>query len=238
MLTTKEIQGITVFKSDARKGKIGKISSTVFSPEGNKVVGFIIKRPDLAMMIKRSDVFLALDAFDEKDGFIFPTKGAESFDEKAIKRLKLDWDSCIIWENMDVKSESGQEIGRVGSMTFNTQTGELSSITINDGISSQALIGLIEIPAQHLMGYKDGFLILDDEALEIQASGGAAAKAGEAFAKATKNITITQEKGKQAARAVDKAAQKGGYALGKQLKESKGMFSNFKKEFDKARKGE
>ncbi len=236
MLTTQEVLGLRVLKNEKSSAKLGKIYKTVFSPDGKYVVGFIVKRPDVALMIKRDDVFLALDSVDEKDGKFYPTKGRDSFDQRAIERLGLDWDKCIIWEGMDVKSESGEIIGRVGSMTFNTQSGKVHAMTVNDGASSKAVIGLIEIPASMLLGYSDGFLTVTDEALSIEASGGVAAKAGEAFAKATKNITVAQEKGRQAAKKADKAAQKGGYALGKQLKRSQGMFSNFKKEFDKASK--
>ena len=236
MLTTKEVLGLGVFKNDKSKARLGKISKTVFSPDGRFVVGFIIKRPDVAFMIKRDDVFIALDSVDERDGKFYPTKGKDSFGERAIERLQLDWDHCIIWEGMDVKSQNGEIIGRVGAMTFNTQSGKVHSMTVNDGVSSKAVIGLIEIPAEMLLGYQDGYLIVTDDALVLEASGGVAAKAGEAFAKATKNITIAQEKGKQAAKKADKAAQKGGFALGKQLKLSQGMFSDFKKEFDTAKK--
>ena len=44
-------------------GKIGRIHMAVFSPDGRRVVGFMVKRPDIAGMVKREDLFLGFDSF-------------------------------------------------------------------------------------------------------------------------------------------------------------------------------
>lgn len=237
MLTTEEVNGVRVLKEPG-KGKIGKVYKTVFSPDGMRVVGFLVKRPDIAFMFKREDEFLALDALDEHDGCFIPTQGKESWGKAAIKRLNLDWDSCIIWEGMDIRTNDGFVMGRVGSMVFNTRTGNVSSLLIDDGITSQTLLGTIEIPASEFLGYRDGYLVVTDKASAYKPSGGAAAKAGEAFAVATKNITVATEKGKVAVKKSGEALEQGSYKVGKQIKKASGMFSAFKEEFNKASKEE
>ena len=123
MLTTKELKNFKVckpakpgkeFTKDGvprHKKKIGKVFKTVFSPDGLRVVGFIVRQPDLLWMIKRPEKFHALDAFDILDDAIVPTMGADSWDERAIKRLGVDWDTCILWEGIEVHDPSGADIG-------------------------------------------------------------------------------------------------------------------------------
>ncbi len=268
MLSTQEMHGIKVRKKPGSMWSWGKVWRTVFSPDGKRVVGFIIKRPDLLWAFKRADKFLALDAFEEDHGAIVATQGALSWDQKAIRRLDLDWDQCIIWEGMDVKTTSGKELGHVGALTFNTQTGAVGDIVVTDGAASRALIGNITIPADHYLGYRDGFLIVDDQAGSLDPEGGLAAQAGRATAKAAESARQVGKKlqgvAQDAAQGVAKKVQQkaaaqtkdvsrtqqaltkqateaydqGTYALGKQLGKTKGMFSAFKEEFKKAQKDE
>ena len=41
--------------------RLGRIHMTVFDPDGRRVVGFLVKRPDVAGMVKRSDRLLLHD---------------------------------------------------------------------------------------------------------------------------------------------------------------------------------
>ena len=43
--------------------KLGKVHMAVFTPDGRRVVGFLVRRPDVAGMVKREDVFLAIDSY-------------------------------------------------------------------------------------------------------------------------------------------------------------------------------
>lgn len=224
MLTTKEVRSVKVCRAHKpgkeldkngvprRHRKIGKVFKTVFSPDGLKVVGFIVRRPDLLWMIKRPEKFLALDAIDVQDGVIVPTMGSKSWDDEAMKRLALDWDRCIIWEGMEVKTATGTEIGRVDELSFDERTGDLNSLFLDDGAASRALLGSIEIPAELMVGYKKGILIVKPEAKDLLPSGGLAAKAGEASAK----VSTTAAKSQAAAtEATAKAIESGTVAVGK-----------------------
>ena len=203
----------------------------MFSPDGLKVVGFIVRRPDLLWMIKRPEKFLALDAMDVQDGVIVPTMGGKSWDDEAMKRLDLDWDRCIIWEGMEVKTSDGVEIGRVDELSFDERTGELNSLFLDDGATSRALLGSIEIPAALMVGYKKGILIVKPEARDLMPSGGLAAKAGEASAK----VSTTAAKSQAAAtEATAKAIESGTVAVGKGVGRIKnsvtGAVDGFKRE--------
>ena len=243
MLTTKEVRSVKVCHAHKpgkeldkngvprRHRKIGKVFKTVFSPDGLKVVGFIVRRPDLLWMIKRPEKFLALDAIDVQDGVIVPTKGSQSWDDAAMKRLNLDWDHCIIWEGMEVKTTGGTEIGRVDELSFDERTGDLNSLFLDDGATSRALLGSIEIPAELMVGYKKGVLIVKPEARDLLPSGGLAAKAGEATAK----VSTTAAKSQAAATdAASKAIESGTVAVGKGAARIKNSFTgavdSFKRE--------
>lgn len=249
MLTTKEVRSVRVCRAHKpgkeldkngvprRHRKIGKVFKTVFSPDGLKVVGFIVRRPDLLWMIKRPEKFLALDAIDVQDGVIVPTMGSKSWDDEAMKRLELDWDRCIIWEGMEVKTSAGVEIGRVDELSFDERTGDLNSLFLDDGATSRALLGSIEIPAELMVGYKKGILIVKPEAKDLLPSGGLAAKAGEASAK----VSTTAAKSQAAAtEATAKAIESGTVAVGKGVNRIKrsvtGAADAFKRESGMAEK--
>lgn len=230
MLTTKEVKGVRVcrphkpgkeYTKDGlprHRRKIGKIYKTVFSPDGLKVVGFIVRRPDLLWMFKRPERFLALDAMEIQDGLICPVKGMDSWDERAIKRLDVDYETCIIWEGMDVKTSDGRELGRVDEISFDERTGELNSLFLDDGGTARAIVGSVEIPMELMVGYKNGVLVVQPEAAQLLPTGGLAAKAGEATAKIGAGA---KEGAKKAGQAASKAVDKGSYGLGKLIGRAK-----------------
>lgn len=242
MLTTREVRGVRVCRAPKpgkeltkdglpRRGrKIGKVSKTVFDPSGMRVVGFIVRRPDLLWMFKRSDRFIALDAIEVRDGVICPVKGMDSWDDRAIKRMGVDWDTCIIWEGMPVRTSSGEDLGRVDDISFDEETGEAESLFLDDGGTARALVGSVEIPKELMVGYDDGLLIVKSEAAQCKLTGGLAAKAGEATAK----VGIAAREGAHTAgKAVGKAVDKGSYGLGKAIGRIKRSVSGAAEEFKK-----
>lgn len=243
MLTTREIKGVMVCKKPAkgkeytkdglpRRGrKIGKVFKTVFDPSGLRVVGFIVRRPDLLWMFKRPEKFLALDAMDTSEGIVRATKGGASWDDAAIRRCGLDWDKCIIWEGMQVRTTEGEVLGHVDDISFDEATGDIDALFLDDGGTARALIGSVEIPHELMVGYKDDWLVVKPEAAECKLTGGLAAKAGEASAKAG---IAAKQAGKDAGKAVSKAVDAGSYGLGKGIGRIKnsitGAVDEYKKE--------
>lgn len=191
--------------------KVGKIHQTVFSPDGSHVVGFMVRRPDIAGMVKRPDVFLALDSFVVNDlGLVVSRE--DGTDDKARERLGLPWEKCLIWEGMDARTVDGHELGWVGDVEFDARTGLVSLFFVGDGGLSESLVGNVEIPLGMLKGYSKGYMIVADEAAHLELDGGLAAKAGEGYAKAKIQGKAAGEKIGEVA---GTAAEKGAYGLGR-----------------------
>ena len=148
----------------------------------------------------------------------------------------------------------------VGSVAFDRRTGAIASVTTDSGATANALLGKREIPANLVKGFKRGMgaalaqtgeegeeseevvlgaILVADEARDIAVEGGLAEKAGEATAVVVDKAHTAVDKAKPVASAAAKktgeVVNKGAYATGKQIAATKGMFSGFKEEYDKAR---
>ncbi|MEG0504359.1 MAG: PRC-barrel domain protein, partial [Raoultibacter sp.] len=283
----------------------GKVRRFVFHPKEKRVIGFIVKRPDLLWMFHRKDKFVSIEGYDFVDGRICIRTDAEATDRAACKALGVDWDACVLWIGLPIIAEDGTQLGFVGNVVFNSVTGAVECVESDAGATANALLGKREIPADLIKGFRRGIgvaisqtghegeqtdnvelgaILVSDEALEITAEGGLAEKAGAATAvvadKAGKAVKKTGEAVNQGAKAVGdrveqtkegfsgfkeefkkesgvaekpkalegdvasksageqvgQAVNQGAKAVGEQLKKSKGMFSAFKDEFDKARR--
>lgn len=222
--------------------KIGKIHHPVFSPEGTQVVGFMLRLPDIAGMIKQPDRFLARDAVGVSGDYVIAKHPKTAFDQQAAKRLGIDLDACVIWTGMDVVTASGRRAGYCADADFNMKTGIVAHFVLTEGGASNALVGHRQMPVSWLRGYRDGAMIVSDEVLDLEFSGGAAAKAAEASvhvaAKAAEVSVKAKAQAKKGAAALDehgsRALETGSRALGKQLGKTKGMFGSFMSEYKKA----
>lgn len=220
MLKLSQVLGVPVVEprasrsGEVRAVRLGKVHDVVFSPDGLSVVGLLVKRPDVAAMIKRDDLFLAIDSVAAADEGISCTRGRDSFDDRARRRLGLDWDSCLIWGGMDVRTRSGKVLGHVTDVSFDTRDGHVGEVSVSDGGVANALVGSVVLPAGMVVGYRDGFMVVDDEAAGIALSGGAAARAGEAAARARASA---EDAGRRAAKAAGEAVDKGSRSLGRAI---------------------
>ena len=259
-MLTSQINGKPVYiAKTSRKGetsykKVGKVHLAVFSPDGKTVLGYQVQRPDLAMMIKREDLFVAFDSLKPYDkGYVID--GEAACDKEARERLNIDWDHCLLWNGMDAVTTQGKVLGFVGNVAYDAETGRVISFHIGDGNVAKGLVGAIKIPVGMFVGYEGGKMLLAPEAADVQPSGGLAGKAGESYARA--KMKAGEASAKAAAKASAKASevsakasakasevgakageavQKGSYGLGKTLGKTKGMFKAFKDEFDEASK--
>lgn len=211
--------------------KLGKVHLPVFTPDGRTVVGFMVKLPDIAGMIKQEDRFVALDALDVRDGRLVVADMRESYDAPAAKRLGVDLDACIIWTGMDVVTKAGKKLGYCADVTCHPRTGAVQEFLITPGAASSALIGHITMPVDMLVGYKRGAMVVADEAAALEFSGGAAAKAAEASVKVSEGV-------KKGAKTLDEkgseAVTKGSRALGERIGKTGEAFKGFSDEYRKA----
>lgn len=260
LITTDELMGARVIGGKNGTRHIGKVRRFVFHPKEKRVVGFVVKRPDLLWMFRRKDMFVSINGYDIVDGRVVVRPDVSATDRGACKALGVDWDSCILWSGLPVMVESGDSLGFVGTITFNKLTGAIESMTTDSGATTNALLGKREIPAEMIKGFHRGMgvalsnagdegqqteevvlgaILVADEAQNIVVEGGLAEKAGEATAVVVDKAQTAVDKVKpvvsEAAKKTGEAVNKGAYATGKQIAATKGMFSGFKDEYSKAR---
>lgn len=228
MLKVSELMQIDVYRpkrkdeSDPAKlgirqlSLVGQVRQVVFTPKGDRAVGMLVRRPDVAGMVKRDDVFIALDAVAVGDHGLVATKGDESFDAAARERLGLDWDTCLLWTGMDAKTTDGKELGWISDVEFYPKSGKVKAFYVGDGSVAKSLVGDVVIPGEMLRGYRDGYLLVDPKAAGLALNGGLAARAGEGYARAKhEGKEAVSKAGAVAGSAVEKGAYELGRAIGK-----------------------
>ena len=259
LVTTNELTGTRVIGGKKGTKRIGKIRRFVFHPKEKRIIGFVVKRPDLLWMFHRADQFVPIDGYDMIDGRVVIRPDAATSGKAACKKMGLNWDDCVLWVGLPVMTESGQSFGFVGNVTFNRLTGAVESFETDSGVTSNALLGKRTIPAGMIRGFKRGMgaaiaqmgsegeqtdevqlgaMLVADEVAAIDTEGGAAEVAGQATAVAVDKVKSTVDAAKpavsKATAAAGKAVNKGAYATGRQISRSKNMFKDFKSEYDKA----
>lgn len=231
VLTTKSLTNCEVLAVRGNKDKtrrIGKVRRFVFHPDQKRLMGFIVKRPDRALMFHRSDLFVALDSVSFQEHGLLITDEAKGTGAAAINRLELDWNRCVMWVGMPLVTQSGESLGYVGDVLFDSQTGKVQSLRIDDGLASRALLGNTDVPASLVKGFRWGIgdklrdldddlaedpeiqdesenlnrgaILLSDEALELRPEGG--------FAEAAARGSVTAvQKTKDAAASLKEKAK-------------------------------
>ena len=254
----RDLAGSAVFKRTAKKEhRIGKVHSAIFHPKERKVIGLSIKRPDVALMFHRSEKVIPINAFEVQGGHLVVDEKSFISPKALAKRCNVAWDECLIWQGMPLLTEDETRVGYVGDVVFSLPDGLVETLVIDKGSTHNALVGRVSISANEIKGFKfgvgerlnsvagnsvlQGAIIVSDEVLFANAEGGLAEKAGATSAKIANTVGNKVEKAKpvvnEACEKAGEAVNKGAYALGKQLAQTKGMFSSFKEEYNKARKG-
>ena len=213
--TKKDKDGVVTDKYQ----KFGRLRAAVFSPDGRRVVGFVVKRPDVVGMIRRGDAFVALDAlgrFDEKNMLV--SRPEDGLDDAALRRLDLDWDNCIMWAGMDAKTTDGKPLGYVSDAEYDEKTGQVTHFFTDDGGMAKALIGSFVIAPEMVRGYSNGFMVVDTQGERVSLDGGLAGAAGEGYARAKAGAS---KLGKKAGAAAGEVVDKGSFALGRALGKAK-----------------
>lgn len=258
-VSTKDFMGMHAIGGKKDK-RIGKVHNFVFHPTEKRLVGFLVKRPDAAMMFHRKDLFVALDGYTLVEGEMWVSDTPGSTDSPACKRMGVKFEDCVMWWGMPVLCEDGTEMGHVNEIAFDRETGAIEWLCVESTTTSKVLLGQPVIPANMIKGFRrgmgealtdqvgpDGFpledlgaILVSDQVKEVKAVGGVAEKAGAATAVATHKVkrVVRKVAPKQeaVANATADAINKGAYAVGEQLGKAKGMFAAFADEYKKASK--
>lgn len=200
-----KMRGMSVIEQGDRQKRIGKVRSFVFHPSKRLVVGFTVKRPDVAWMFHRSDLFVAFDAFECHEGKLYVSDDQATTGKAACKRLGISWDDCILWQGLPLMTDDGVVVGHVGDVTFDATTGQVVSLSVDQGATRNALLGTSHLDASQILGFKlgvgdnldlsdegefvQGVLIVADDAVNVERLGGLAEKAGAASAVASYKVS-------------------------------------------------
>lgn len=257
LVNAKEFRGTRVVRGENSK-PVGKVRYCVFHPKKKQCMGFMVKRPDAALMFRRKDVFVALDSYEFEGKNIKIDDTPDATDAAAAKRLGVNLDECIIWEGMPIIAENGDQIAWVDDVCFDVETGKVEQVIPHATAGAKFLIGLRTIPRNCIKGFRFGVgdelnitegegdeeemvrgaIVVSNKALTIQTEGGIAEKAGQQSAIAAEKVRQASAKAKPAVDAAGKAAEeaveKGAFVTGRQIGRAKGMFGAFVEEYEKA----
>lgn len=198
MLQTKDAHKLKVYvvSKKGRTKKYGRVRNVIFHPSKPQAVAITVKRPDLLWMFKRKDRFAALDkiSLTESGDILLELSDDEAWDNGACKRLGIDMDRCIIWDNMNVRNLEGADLGAISNIVLNDEL-KIESIDVSSGDINRALLGSADIVVDRLRGYDPDAqaIVADVKPEEVTVNGGVAAKAGEAWAKGAHKMTENQE---------------------------------------------
>lgn len=221
MLHTKDAHKHKVFVQ-SKKGKVkryGRVRNVVFHPSKPVAVGLMVKRPDLALMVKRKDAFIALDkiSLTEDGDILVCADDGDAWDARACKRMGIEYDSCIIWDGMPVRNLENVELGCISNIAIDEKTLRIAAIDISTGDINRVILGSSDIVAEKLRGYdhKLGAIVADIQPEEVEINGGVAAKAGEAWAVGKHKVGKTQQAvSERAAENIEETAYAAGEAIG------------------------
>ena len=194
--------------------KIGRVHYFIFLK--NKCVGVLIKRPDVALMFRRRDIFAPLSAINFQSKAIILDADYEAQGSQFLKQSKIKLSQTFVYDGMTVQCESGTTLGCIDSVECEAK-GKVSAILISDGATSDKLLGLRTVPAELLVGMKAGtgavrlvstdegsdegvgVFVVKDEAENIKYKGGATQKLAVGTIKAKNKAAETATKAKDAA---------------------------------------
>ena len=178
--------GTPVVRDGRRRRRVGRVGDALFAPGSTRVIGFVVDRPRLLFLLDRKPLFLALDKTRHAEKTLIATAGRDAWGASAARRLGLSWDHTVIWVGMPARTQSGEDLGRVRDGLFDAGTGALNAIGLTGGVTADMAVGVRDLPARHVIGFDGSAVVLSDDALGIEMSGGAAAAAGKGAAVAKK----------------------------------------------------
>jgi len=240
LVSTRKLVDKKVFGGKDHAKHLGKVKCFVFHPNQKRCVGFVIKRPDVALMFHRDDLFVAFDSFKiEDDGDIFVPDCEGTTGGKACERLGIDFNTCVVWRGLPVVTESGETLGIVGDVLYDGQTGEVQTIKVDANASANALLGRKSISTELIYGFRVGIgkplistdkaaygdevaevcggILVSNEARDIVTEGladKAGRKAGEVSVKAKTVVAQSKPKAQEFASTAKEAASKGAKTAG------------------------
>ncbi|MBQ9690554.1 MAG: hypothetical protein IJV62_00355 [Eggerthellaceae bacterium] len=250
--------GKSLYVSDgAQEKKIGVIHRAVLKYDGSECLGFFVRRPDVALMFHRSDVFVSfthLEAYDKA----FSTSERHIHDAPDKGRTQY-----IIAHGRAVYAPNGEQMGFVKDIAMNAN-GKTQALYVAPDEAHRYLLGMLVVPFEICSLQENvsrrSFVVTTHEVWKLKPQGGWAEDAATFVAQVQKKadeiyetairtgkdgMKKTSQWAKSAANAMQveipdiqqaqsaatdravAAVEKAAFATGKQLSKTKGMFSGF-----------
>jgi len=262
-ITVKKLNNTRVIGGKKFLRPIGRVQEVVFHPTEQRIVGVVMRKPDILFMFKRKDRFISVEGFQIIDEKIYKSGNSKTLDKAGFKAMGLEADDCVLWIGLPILSKDGAGFGFVVDVAIDIETGEVCSVEAGAGALDNLVLGKLTIPRKMIKGFKKGIgvalalaegdeafrqtdvlgtLLVSNKVSEIVVEEGLAQKAGKKTAvvadKAGKAHAVVSKKASAAAIVAGTMVTDGAVATGKQIRKTKGMFSSFKDEYKKARHGE
>lgn len=225
--------------------RLGRLHFFLF--QKNVCIGALIKRPDVAMMFHRKDLFSPLKAINFQAKTLILDDNFESQGERYLKENKIKLSQTFVYDAMSVVCENGDALGCIDSVVCDSK-GNVKEIQISDGATSDKLLGLRTIPANLLVGMKtgsgaarlvctdgaddtgEGVFVVKDEAASVKMKGGATQKLAVGTINAKNKVAESAIKAKEkalpvVAKGVSKGAEKASELAKKGAAKAKEMAS-------------
>lgn len=199
--------GTAVLRESGKR--VGRVVDVLFAPAGRDVVGYVVERPRLLFLLDRRDIFLARDRTRVSKGRLVVADTRDAWGKQAQRRTGVPWERTVIWVGMPVRTQGGVNLGKVRDGVFDPETGALNALGLTEGAAADVAVGVRDLPVRLVVGFDGEAVVVANEALLTETSGGAAAVAGKGAAVAAK---ATGDAVDRVAEAAGKAAAYGASA--------------------------
>ncbi len=173
-LTT--LSRLSVFATSGKT--LGWVSHVLFHPTQPHVVGFEVRRPNLLLVVSRKPRYVLRERLTAVDGRLVLDSARLPSVRAGESALGHTWDETVIWLGMPVKTAEGVPAGTVADALVSLRTGELKTLEITGGVTSDVAVGRREIAGSHVKGFDGESVLIEDLADDVGYSGGVAAAAG------------------------------------------------------------
>lgn len=216
-----EMTGATV--RGRKDKKVGVVTQVLFHPNDNRVVGFVVRRPELLFLIRRKPAFVPWPSTASvvAHGDIHAAGGKLLSEAQATRMLGVPFEDTVIWKGMPVTDSSGRTRGTVRDVGVGRSSGTVVALYVSQGGASDVAVGTVKIDGQYVRGFDGTAVQVSSKGFEESAhTGGAAKVAGTtaAYAKVRGEqvVDAAAEGLRNAGVSVD--AQKTGRSAGRMLK--------------------
>lgn len=161
-MNTRDLENEKIWMTRPRKNdpdaikKAGRVHALVFHPSRAQLVGFLVKRPDIAWMFRREDMFVAYNGFVQFEGYTVVREEPEAKGKGALKALGVNLDDCVIWLGLPVMTKSGRTLGCADAVEFDDATGRVLWLETSNGATANTLLGRRRIPGELVAGFRRG----------------------------------------------------------------------------------